>query len=111
MTRRLDPHRHAGDIGRQKVGSELHTAEPPVDAAGQRLAQACLTDAGDVLDQHMPITDESENEEMDHIGLPADRLFDVVANRSESLCEAFARPMRGCTVSPSRVGVVLGCGH
>ena len=48
-----------------------------VDRRGERLGQAGLADAGHVLDEEVPLGDEAEQHELDHLGLALDHLLDV----------------------------------
>ena len=51
----------AGDVGRQQVGRELQPREAAVDRARERLRQHRLPDAGEVLDDQVPLGDEAQH--------------------------------------------------
>jgi hypothetical protein len=74
--------RDAGDVGGQQVRRELDPSHGRVDAAGQRLAQLGLADAGDVLDEQVALGEQHDQGCVDDVGLAGDHALDVVANRS-----------------------------
>jgi hypothetical protein len=67
----------AGDVRRQQVGGELDAADRAVDRPGQRLCQHGLADAGNVLDQQVPLGQQGDQRQADHLGLALDHPLDV----------------------------------
>ena len=76
------PHRDAHHIGGQQVGGELQAAEGAVDRGGQRLGQAGLAHPRHVLDEQVPLGDQAQQHELDHLGFALDDPLDVVEERA-----------------------------
>jgi hypothetical protein len=92
----------AGEVGRQQVGGELHTAELRVDRPGQRFCQPGLAGAGDVLEQHMPARDQSRDREVDDICFADDDPGDVfpdASGQSGYIADFHESLLRVCHVS------------
>src|SRR5436190_672967 len=57
----------ARDVGGQQVGRELESRERAVERAGERLREHRLADAREVLDDQVPLGDEAEDDEPEHV--------------------------------------------
>ena len=82
------PNAHAGDVGWEKVGSELDPADLAVNAAGQSLGQAGLAHTGDVFNQNVAPSDERQGQEMNLGLLAPNRVVDIGSDGVERFREA-----------------------
>ena len=70
--------RRAGHVGGHQVGRELHAREADArhlreGARGQRLGET-----REVLDQHVPVGEDAEQDELERVALADDRALDLV---------------------------------
>ena len=54
-------------VGRQQVGRELDAGKPQLQAARERLRQRRLARARHVLDQHVPLDQQSGQQQLDGV--------------------------------------------
>jgi len=71
------------DIAWQEIAGELNSAEAAVDAAGQRLRERRLANAGHVFQQQVTTREQGFDCPADDLGLAPKRSFDVVADRRD----------------------------
>ena len=76
---------HAGDIARQEVGRELDALEATAHAAGDGFRQYRLANAGYVLDQDMPATEQRHEHQLHLAPLADDDVLDVVRRRLDEI--------------------------
>ena len=69
LARRLVIHTGADQVAGEKIGRELNAMEGAVDAAGQRLGEQGLADAGHVLDEEVPFGEECDEGVANAIGV------------------------------------------
>jgi hypothetical protein len=62
-------HRHADDVRRQQVGSELHALESESEGGGQRVGEGGLAQARQVLDQQVAVRQQRGEREPHLFGL------------------------------------------
>jgi hypothetical protein len=67
LQRGLIEHADAGDVGGEQVRRELDAAKGAPQAARQRLGEGRLADAGHVLDEHMPLAEEGDEQQLDDV--------------------------------------------
>jgi hypothetical protein len=79
IARLLVEYAHAGHIRREQVGRELDALEGAIERASQRLRQHRLARAGCVLQQHVPIAEQGNQQEVNHAPLADDHLPDIGA--------------------------------
>ena len=72
---------HAGDVARQQVWRELDPPDRGVDGAGEGLGEHRLADAGDVLDEQVPLGEQHGDRGAHDVGLALD---DGVDRRGEA---------------------------
>jgi hypothetical protein len=68
----------AGDVRRQQVGRELDAAEGAAERARQRLGQHRLADARHIFQQHVPVAEERDQQQLDHGVLADDHAVDLL---------------------------------
>ena len=66
-------HFRARDIGWQQVGCELDAAEFRFEIAGETLDRARLGQPGESLDKHVAVTEQGQQEALDHCVLADNR--------------------------------------
>ena len=71
----------ARDIRRQQVRRELNALEHALQRAGQRLGQRRLADAGHILQQHVPLAQEGDQQQIDDLLFPHDDAADIGPQR------------------------------
>jgi len=69
--------REAGDVGGQQVGRELDAAERAVDRARERPRQRGLAGAGHVLQQHVALAQQRDQQQIDDRRLADDHAPDI----------------------------------
>ena len=69
--------RDADQVAGQQVGRELDAGELARQAAGERLGQQRLADAGHVFEQQVPVGQERDERQPDDFGLAEEHLPDV----------------------------------
>ena len=78
------------EVGRNEVGRELHARERAAEHAGRRLDRERLRQAGDALDQKMPVRQQADEHALEHLVLPGDDAPDL----EERLLELLLRLLR-----------------
>jgi len=68
----------AGDVGGEQIGGELNALPGAGDRVGDRLRQAGLAGARDVVEEQMSLGEQAAQGEADLFTLAADHLIDVV---------------------------------
>ena len=63
--------------------------ECTVDASRDGLRELCLSDAGDVFDQDMTLSDEGEDHQFDHLSFSLNDRLDIAYNLVEPIDEEF----------------------
>ena len=63
-----------GDVGREEVGGELDPGQPRVQVLRQALDGPGLGQAGQALDQEVPVGQEADQDPLDDVLLPDDGL-------------------------------------
>ena len=100
---------HPGHVAGQQVRRELHPAHGAVDGPRQRLGQHGLADAGDVLDEQVPLREQDGEGQPDHVGLPVDhglhRRAYPLGNGNEILKVPFTLPPRVHYQRASSIGL------
>ena len=75
----LVPDRRAGDVGGHEVGGELDAREARARAPARTSAPSeRLREAWEVLEQHVPVGEEPEQDELERLALADDGLLDLV---------------------------------
>ncbi len=74
LARRLVENRHAGHVAGEQVGGELDARDVARDRPGERLGELRLSDAGDVLDEEVPLGEEDRDRDPQLFGLALDHL-------------------------------------
>ena len=85
------PDRHAGDVGGQEVGGELHAAPRTTDRTRDRLGERGLADAGNVFDQQVTFGEQADEREVNGAALPAQHAFELCRQRVEQILERLLR--------------------
>ena len=70
--------RHAQNVGRQQIASELNTMKFARQGPCQRMSQCCFPNTGDVFDQKVPFRKERHYRESDSLLFPFYSLSDGV---------------------------------
>ena len=73
----LVEHHHPGDVGREQVGGELDPLPGSGDRVGDRLCEARLAGAGDVIEEQMTLGQQTAQGETDLVAFAANHLIDV----------------------------------
>ena len=92
--RALVEDRGARHVGGHQVGRELDAREPERARPGERAREQRLREAGVVLEQHVPVGEQREQDELERVALADDGLLDLVEDR--------APPGRGARRAPSQ---------
>ena len=79
--------RAARDVGGHQIGCELHACEGHRANLRERTGDQRLPDAGQILDQHMPIREHREEDQLERVAFADDRplqfVEDAKANRRD----------------------------
>ena len=75
----------ADDVGGQEVGGALHARELEVERPGERASQRRLADAGEVLDEDVPLGEQRDDEVGDDLALHLDAGLDVPGDPAAEL--------------------------
>ena len=70
--------RRAGHVGGHQVGRELDPAEAEPGRLRERARDQRLGEAGEVLDQHVAVGEQPEQDELERVALADDRPLDLV---------------------------------
>ena len=73
--------RRAGHVGGHQVGRELDPAEAEARRLRERARDQRLREAGKVLDQHVAVGEQAEQDELERLALADDRALDLVEER------------------------------
>ncbi len=68
---------HPGDVRGEQIGRELQAREVQVERAREGLREHRLSDPGEVLDQQMPLGQETEDAELERFARRAHRELQV----------------------------------
>ena len=85
VTVALVPDRRAGDVRGHEVGGELDAREAHAQDLGEGPGRERLRQAGVVLEQDVPVREESEQHELERLALSDDRLLDLVEDVAREL--------------------------
>jgi hypothetical protein len=103
---------HARDVARQQVGRELDARDRRVDRLGQCAGELGLADAGDVLDEEVPLGEQDGQRRADGAVLPVDDRPDGLEDPAGALLDLGERHETGVVVGGARpVGGAAGRGH
>ena len=89
----LVPDRRAGDVGGHQVGRELDAREADARHLRERARGERLREAGEVLEQHVPVGEQADEDELERVALADDRPLDLVEDPRDSCCTC---AMRAC---------------
>ena len=70
--------RRAGHVGGHQVGRELDAVEAQPGDRGERARHQRLGEAGDALDQDVPVGQQAEQDELERLALADHRPLDLV---------------------------------
>ena len=88
----------AGHIARQKIRRELDALERRADAAGDRLGQDRLANAGHVFDQDMPAAEQRNQHKLDFAALADYYTLNVAGYARSQFLNSLYLHERGCSL-------------
>src|SRR6185437_6178306 len=72
--------RESGDVGRKQVRGELDSLERTIECAGGRAGEHGLAKPWNVLEEDVALSQEGDQNEVDHLALSDDHLTDTTSN-------------------------------
>jgi hypothetical protein len=84
----LVPDRRAGDVRRHQVGRELDPVEAGARHLCERARRERLREARVVLEQHVTVREQPEQDELERVALPDDRSLDLVEDAGGLILDA-----------------------